>query len=389
MPYVIVLIMIKSIFRSQICFSVLLVILIFPGFRSVAQQSDSIILQDERLTITPKEFYVVNVIDERDNRAAVAWLLPAGVAKNNQSKTTYPVDLKGGGLAAIKRFIDLNLPSNTSLRPVVIILKKLVITETALPAGRVEGHVSLIMSFDLKGDEDETPVGGLHLADYEGSAVYNRNAGPPQEIEPTLRHVLENGLVYLNTWMNREANTNIKLAKGVNLTFTDYSEKPEGDSIYYSVKRPLTWDDFQSKIANSKYDAEVFPTIGYDEHAEVINGIVNINLAIKVCLPKSACWVKVASRTEYILNHEQRHFDIAKIASEHFKEKLKAETLPLNNFDGQINVDYLDAYREMDALQKQYDTETQHGSDHSEQQRWNDKIDKELKIYGLKKLNSF
>lgn len=157
-------------------------------------------------------------------------------------------------------------------------------------------------------------------------------------------------------------------------------EKPEGDSIYYSAKRLLTWDDFKSKIPNSRYDAEVFPSIGYDERTDVTNGVINVGLAIKVSLPKSAAWVRNGSMNDYTLNHEQRHFDIAKIAAEHFEQKLKVENLTTTNFEGIINVDYLDAYREMDALQKQYDDETRHGADQAEQERWNKKIDNELSL---------
>ncbi|HEY2582947.1 MAG TPA: hypothetical protein VGI43_14125 [Mucilaginibacter sp.] len=376
--------MIKSILinQYQYHFGIVFFILLFSGFKPQTQQKAEIILQDERLPITPKEFYVANVVDERDNRTAVAWLLPA-ISTGSEQPKAYPVDLKGGGLVAVKQFIDRNLPRNTALRSVVIGLKKFTVTETALAGGRVEGHVALVMTFYLKQEDDEPSEIGLHLADYNGSAVYNRPAGPPQEIEPTLRHLLESGLNYLNTWMDRQANNNIKLAKSVKISFTDYLEKTEGDTIYYSTNRPLTWADFQSKVENSRYDAEIFASIGYDERTEVIKGVVNITMAVKVFVPKSACWAKEGSRNDYTLNHEQRHFEIAKIASEHLKQKLKTETLPVGNFDGPINMDYLDTYREMDELQKQYDNETNHGSNRSEQQRWNERIDKELKQYSV------
>jgi hypothetical protein len=184
--------------------------------------------------------------------------------------------------------------------------------------------------------------------------------------------------------MNQQAGTNSKLAKAVKITFTDYSEKPEGDSIYYSVSRPLTWDDFQSKIPNHRFDAEVFPTVGYNERKEVINSVINVGLEIKVCLPKSAAWVKDGNRNNYTLNHEQRHFDIVKIAAGHFKKKIDAENLTVSNYEGIINFEYLETYREMNSLQKQYDDETLHGADQSAQQRWNERIDQELKAYGVK-----
>ncbi len=349
------------------------VALLFTGFRSAAQQTASIILKDEQVPVAPKEFYIANVVDERDDRSAVAWLLPAA-SKQNQLKT-YPVDLQGGGLITIKQYISRNLPCNKALNPVIINLKKFMVTESALAGGLVQGHIVILMSFNLQ-QKDTT----IHLIDYKGNAVYTRNAGPAQDIEPTLRHTLENGLIYLNTWMNKQAGTNVKLAKGVKLTFTDYKEKTEGDSINYAVNRPLTWDDFKSNIPARRFDAEVFPGIGYDEHREIINGIIHVAIAVKVYLPKSAAWVRDGRRDDYTLNHEQRHFDIAKIVAEHFKQKINAANLTVDNYEGIINFEYLETYREMDSLQKQYDAETRHGDDPAAQNQWNKKIDKELSL---------
>ena len=345
----------------------------------VRAQKTEIILHDEGLPFTPKEFYVADVIDLRDYRGAVAWVLPVanGLSKG---KKAVPVDFGGGGFNAIKTFINHNVPKNTSLHPIEIILKAYRASETDIPNNKVEGHVTLVLSFELKLSDDTLQ----HLTGYTGSTVYTRNRGNPQDIEPILRHTLENGLAYLNSWMDKEAGTNIYLAKGVKLSFTDYKEKTEGDTIYYTTDRPLTWTDFQSNVANSKYDADVFPSIGYAEQAEVIKGLITIRIDLKVFLPKSACWVRNGSRNDYTLNHEQRHFDIAKIAAEKFKQKLKAENLPPGNYDGFINVDYLDAYREMNALQKQYDDETRHGSNQYEQQKWDERIDSLLKSYGVK-----
>jgi hypothetical protein len=354
------------------------IIIISPGFSPLIQQNADIILKDEPVTVTPKEFYVAGVVDERDNRTAIAWLSPAPTATNPQPKALM-VDLNGGTLIAVRQFIDENLPRNKTLRPLIIRIKKFKVTENTSSAKRSEGQAVLDIIFDLQKPEGET----IHLGEYNGTATYTRNAGPAQGIEPTIRHLLENGLEYINTWMNQQVNNNIKLAKGVKISFTYFTEKPEGDTIYYSFSRPLKWDDFQSKKGDDKYEAEVFPSFGYEEKAELVNGIVNIHMSVKAYLPKSACWVKDGSRNNYTLNHEQRHFDLAKIVAEHFKMKLKAaDDLTVENYDGPINVEYLEAYREMHTLQKQYDDETRHGIDHAAQQRWNERIDKELKEIG-------
>ena len=368
--------------QSLFCFFLLVApLLLCSGFRTSVKLPVEIVLQNERMQVVPKEFYIADVVDERENRSVVGWLVPASINTDKQD-ALYRVDLQGGGLSAIKQFVNHNLPRNTLLRPVIISLKKIEIVESASFGGTVEGKLQVVMSFKLRQPGDELS----DLIDYNGKAVYTRSAGLAQSVEPLLRHVIENGLVYLNTWMDQQAGKNIKLAKIVKVFVADYRDSlgTEGDSVYYSINRPLNWNDFQSQGYNSRYDAEVFPVLGYNEHTKIDNGIICLKLEIKVCLPKSACWVRDGSRNDYALNHEQRHFDIVKIIAERFKRNILQENLPVSNFDGPINVAYLEALREMNKLQRQYDHETIHGSNQSAQQAWNEKIDEELKVFGIK-----
>ncbi|MDN5287571.1 MAG: hypothetical protein JWR38_3845 [Mucilaginibacter sp.] len=355
--------------RLKLFSKVLIVMaLTFPQILKAQKITTPIGLNNEQLPVLPKEFYVAGVTDERDDRNAIAWLLPPG-----KTAGKYSVDLKGGTLAAIKQFINFTWPPNKVLRPVIMHIKKFRLDESLLPGGNVEGRVSVTLSFYLQKDE-----GSIQLIDYTGSAGYSRPAEQQADAEPILRHALEHGLIYFNTWINREADTNIKLAKSVRLIFTDYTEQPEGDTVYYSGKRPLRWDDFRAKPEGGKYEAEVFPSIGYNEEVEVVKGIVNVHLSVKAYVPKSACWVKDGSRNAYSLNHEQRHFDIVKIIAEHFKKNLKAEKFTVDNYDGPVGAVYLESFHEMNVMQEQYDNETSHGTNPYAQQQWNEKIDKEL-----------
>jgi len=335
-------------------------------------QIQEIILKNEHINIKPQHFYIKNITDERADKTA-ALLTGSETSPNNQHEK-YTADFKGGTLPVVQQLIVFNgLDINNSGFPLIGRIKKFSDTET-VAGNKVQGHILLTMSFYVDKGEDEI----IHLTDYNGNADYTRGMGPAQNVEPILRQILESSLIYINTWMNQQAEHSIKLATVVKVIFTNYTEKLEGDTIYYNTKRPLSWDDFQSKIGSSKYDAEVFPTIGYEEQTEVVKGSVVIHIAMKVSLPKSACWVKSGGQNRYALNHEQRHFDIAKIAAIHFEQKLNAAHLPVNNYDGLINVDYLDAYREMNDMQKKYDDETRHGSDEPAQQKWNELIDAEL-----------
>jgi len=334
-------------------------------------------LHDEKMAFSPREFYIADVTDKRAERTSVASLITINQA---HLPVTQPVNLQGGAAAAIKQFIDRNLHRDTKLRPVIITIKAFKLTESASPGGRINGHLAVTFSFELQ-QGDRT----AHLTDYTGGIRYDRPDKQVVAAEPVLRQGIQEALLYFDQWMDQQADNNILLAKAVKVKFTDYTEKPEGDTIYYATDRPLTWADFRERPMPNGFEAEVFASIGYNEQTEVSKGIVNVSIALKVDIPKSDCWVRGSGRDAYTLNHEQRHFDIEKLVGEHFKRTILALHLPVDNYDGPINVEYLETLREATRLQKQYDTETRHGMNHQAQARWNEKIDKELRDLGIKK----
>jgi hypothetical protein len=343
---------------------------LFQAFK--AEDNAAIELKNERLSISPKEFYIAGVTDKRTDKV-IAQIIPTVLPSSKAVRALH------AGFASVASYITNSIPINKRLHPVVVEMKSLKIREIDLGGGKVEGQILMDLSFSLQAEDDL-----VHLVNYKGSASYQRNAGPAQLVEPLLRSTINNGIVYLNNWMNAQANTNVKLAKAVKVFFKDHFEAEEGDTIYYNVNRPLKWTDFQGKPQySSKYGAEIFASLGYSEDVKVINGVVNITLALKVYAPKSACWVK-QDASAYALNHEQRHFDIVKLVAERFKLQIASMILPTNNYDGPINVAYFDALREINTLQKAYDAETQHSIDVYQQRQWDSKIDKELITAGVK-----
>jgi hypothetical protein len=352
-------------------------VFLFPAFGSNQKATTPIILHDEKMNFTPHEFYVADVIDDRPDRNAVAALIVRNAANLSAIQS---VDLSGGAAASIKQFLGHNLATNTTLRPIIITIKKFKLTESRLTEKQVTGHLAMAFSFEL-----QLKYRTVHLTDYNSGIRYTRPDSQPDVAESTLRQGIEDALSWFNSWMDQQASSNVLLAKGVKVKFTDFTENPEGDTIYYAANRPLTWDDFKEKPRESRFEAEIFTSIGYTEQTEVAKSIININIALKVEVPKSDCWVKDKNLDAYTLNHEQRHFDIEKLVSEHFKQKILAMDLPVDNFDGPINVEYIETLREANRLQKQYDTETRHGTDQQAQRQWNEKIDKELEKYGVKK----
>lgn len=329
-----------------------------------------------KIPVTPTEFYIHSVTDSRADQSAVANLFFAGAGRKPVIQTA---DLQGGADAAIRSFMFRSINRDLSLRPLHVQIKECKITEEISGDNLINGRITVALGFDLVKEGGNN----VQLTQYSSVAKYSRTLQSQGIIEPTLRQLLANSLKFINSWMDKEVSENVKLARGVKIAFTDFQEQ-DTDTVYYQQDRPLIWNDFRDKPRNSRYSAQVFPGLGYDQRSKITDGIIHLELAIKVYVIKSASWVIPGSQDTYRLNHEQRHFDIVKLVGERFKEKLLSEKLTPDNYEGIINYEYLESFREMNQRQKEYDKATGHGSNQGMQYHWNKKIDNELMSYRLK-----
>ncbi len=336
-------------------------------------KTEPLILRSEPLPFTPGPFYIETVIDERENRTAIALLL----VTNNPAQAAKPVsiDLQGGGLTAIRQFFRQSIQPDKKRWPITVRLKDCRIIESAGANGQVNGQVVLSMAFDVQRDGST-----LHLVNYRGGTKYSRTVNQLAAVEPTFRYSLVGALQFLNNWMGREAEQNVKLAREIKVSFTDYTRNAADDTLFYA-SRPLAWNDFQGvPPVQSRFAATVFPSFAYEGQSEVVKGVLHINLSLKTYVLRSSSWVKDAARDAYGLNHEQRHFDIVKMVTERFKEKIQPGSLTVEDYNSIIQYQYLEAFREMNRLQEQYDSETGHGINKVAQAQWNQKIDQELSL---------
>jgi len=336
---------------------------------SVLVKPEPIWLISEKLAITPTDFYIKNVSDERPGKPPIAQLY---FTDADGKSVNYPVDLHSGADKAIKSFMIGSMIQNTMARPLNIKIKECKVRETISGENIIRGEINLVVQFDL-----EKEYGDVRLTQYSSAAKYTRSIDKINLIEPVLRQLLVNSLKYINSWMNTESLRHPLLAKKVRISFTDYIESDE-DTIYHQKSRPLVWGDFREKPQDRRYSAAVFSSFGYDQRREINNGTIHVNLAIKSYVVRSASWVFPGRQDAYSLNHEQKHFDLVKIISERFKSKLLSEDLNPDNYEGIINFEYLEFYREMNSLQKKYDSETAHGTNSEMQRKWDREIEKEV-----------
>ncbi|QJD78361.1 DUF922 domain-containing protein [Spirosoma rhododendri] len=342
-----------------------------------ANAVDPIRLQPAQLPFTPTGFYISTVTDQRTERGPAIRLVVA------PDQSAQAVDLAGGLTGGIREFVNRSLRNDQKLRPIAMRLVQFKLTETS-SGNRVSGQFAATIAFDLIGKNDDDSEISTRLTTYRGGASYTRPMGQTAVVEQTIRQSLTASLRSLNEYMKREIDRNEKLATTLRVEFADDARSTDDDTVHYNPDRPLSWADFQARPrSGSHYAAEVFTSFAYEGRSTVEHGTITAHLLVKAYMLKHSSWVRDVALNAYSLNHEQRHFDIAKLIAERFKRKLTPETLTLADYNSEIQYQFIESFRDMNKLQEQYDRETQHGINQAAQAFWNQKIDAELRSYGL------
>ncbi|MBS9523004.1 hypothetical protein KI659_03145 [Litoribacter alkaliphilus] len=259
------------------------------------------------------------------------------------------------------------------------------VEEKVISSNVVEGKIHLSYAFEqLKNDRFS------HLLDYQGGVTYKRSIHRTDLIGSALGKALVAGLSHFNDWMEAEIQSNPSFSTQLHLSIENYEANEVGDTLFYHPDRPLTWEDFKDRPrSGSRFAASIFPSFSIDGDTELIDGELVLNMKLKVYMLKNASWVSADSKNAYGLNHEQRHFDLVKIVGERFRNRLLIMGLDPEDYESEINFEYLEAFREMNRLQAAYDEATSHGRNKQAQAQWDKLIDEILASQAWYKVDEF
>ncbi|MDO9374607.1 MAG: hypothetical protein Q7T76_09320 [Ferruginibacter sp.] len=149
--------------------------------------------------------------------------------------------------------------------------------------------------------------------------------------------------------------------------------------IIYKPDQLLAWSDFQAK-PNEASEAAAITNAGFgvklafkriEQSAELL---INVNCSFS----RKDSWVKKNFKTAYILNHEQKHFDIAYIHTVVFINKLRKAQYTVSNYVSVIEKIYNETALEMSKMQNDYDIQTSHSRIPEKQSAWDLKISNQL-----------
>lgn len=171
------------------------------------------------------------------------------------------------------------------------------------------------------------------------------------------------------------------LANHFSLNSTNHSYAEE---ITWSADRRLNWDDFKGVPSGKKVTGAV--TYSTIKAVPTVSGFWNnrVDVEVKAVFRCDRSWAKDrAKESEYLLNHEQRHFDIAEIYARKIREALEKYEITPNNYP-RIKAQVIEKlFREYVDFDEQYDHLTVHGLKKTVQEEWDLDIDQTLGLEGV------
>ena len=348
----------------------------FLGSITYAQTS-VITLKPGHLNANNKDFFVAKVLDLRKGTTNIGRVL------NGQAEATNAI-LGNNTTQAIEAFLNrnFNAQKTDTLTPITLTIKEFKITEKLISGNYVAGNLTMNLGFETYQEGKR-----VELTSANSGSSYTRPLKQNETVEQVIRKSLESQLKGFGNWYVQNNKTFGKLARRVQLIFDEDSlktESPNGDTIYYSAKRRLTWNDFKGRPSLfSRWAAQIFASFGFEASAKVKNRVLELRVQPSVWTDRTISWVQPSAKNDYTLAHEQLHFDITKLIVERFKQKLRSMTFSIEDYSSEIQYQYLEFYRDLGELQQQYDQQTDHGLDKAQQAAWSEKIQKELCFFGV------
>jgi len=151
------------------------------------------------------------------------------------------------------------------------------------------------------------------------------------------------------------------------------SREEDAEFIPWMDERRLTWEDFLSEPRKHS-DAVASTSTSLGIAYQVAQGALEYKITCNFSKTKSWGLLK----TDYILAHEQGHFDITEIFARKLYQEMQQYAFNRKTYKRDINELYQSIVKEKEAMQAAYDGESDHSRNRKLQYEWLAKIDQLL-----------
>lgn len=156
-----------------------------------------------------------------------------------------------------------------------------------------------------------------------------------------------------------------------------FSQEKE-EKLNWQEDRPLTWEDFKAIPDNTEsYSANTNSGMSYSWNYSTASGQPVLEFEVFSNFYPGLSWVKQIENEDYLLAHEQLHFDISELHARKLRKALDEYEIGRS-----IRQDLKRIYNSIDAersaMQNQFDRETSHSENRKAEMQWREFVKKEL-----------
>lgn len=148
------------------------------------------------------------------------------------------------------------------------------------------------------------------------------------------------------------------------------AQDPKEELIKWTSSRQLSWNDYKGKVDPSSDAAASTSTYLGIEYR--ISGN-DFSYKISCSFSKNKSWGRF--KNEYILSHEQGHFDITEIFARKLNKEMSEYKFSRDAYKKDFAKIYDDVMDEKEKMQEQYDKETDFSRNKTRQAEWLKKIE--------------
>ncbi|MFI1743435.1 DUF922 domain-containing protein [Thalassobellus sediminis] len=157
--------------------------------------------------------------------------------------------------------------------------------------------------------------------------------------------------------------------------------------IEWSANRKLTWDDFKGEPDIISFpNALAVTNSGFGYEPGSLNLFKKGKLFVRNVFYNNGSWVLPKGRTDYVLRHEQIHFDITEIYTRKLRKALIDANITATDSNRALAI-FESIKNEWQKRQEDYDYKTKHGLKKETQEEWEAIVILELARYDLYKTN--
>lgn len=157
------------------------------------------------------------------------------------------------------------------------------------------------------------------------------------------------------------------------------TEIPVNDEVIaWSPDYAIEWSDFNARPKSSS-PLDAYTMLGIS--LEVVSqDDGKVNMGVFGYFEKDKSWVKAGEKTDHLLKHERKHFDLCEVYRRILIKRLEAgNPYGYDNFNKKVGDIFNSTFKEYTQEQEKYDKETNHSQKKEIQIKWDGDIVNRLK----------